>query len=330
MAIANTYSPNAPTGKTNTGSAVSNREDLSAELTILAPEDTPILTLCPKIKASSTFYEWTVDSLSTPVTTGVAEGTDVTSFTNQFQKRGRLGNYVQIFRDDFLVSNLQEATTSVGPANVAQSEAKSLRQLKRSVEATIASSNEMSVENGVGTPYQTRGLGKWLQVAAQGVNPVPVDYRTPTDSIKVAAAGAITETNFNDLIGSIFNVNGEMNSLTLVAGSAIRRAVSGFTRTSGAQGNTYQVTQDSTTKKITLSVELYDTDFGVVKVMNANPACQTSTTGYVINPKYLGFASLIPMSSTRLENQGGGERGFCDITGALVCRHPGAHGKITV
>jgi hypothetical protein len=254
----------------------------------------------------------------------------VTSFTNQFQKRGRLGNYVQIFRDDFLVSNLQEATTSVGPANVAQSEAKSLRQLKRSVEATIASNNEMSVENGVGTPYQTRGLGKWLQVAAQGVNPVPTDYRTPTDSIKVAAAGAITETNFNDLIGSIFNVNGEMNSLTLVAGSAIRRAVSGFTRTSGATGNTYQVTQDSTTKKITLSVELYDTDFGIVKVMNANPACQTSTTGYVINPKYLGFASLIPMSSTRLENQGGGERGFCDITGALVCRHPGAHGKITV
>ena len=325
MAIANTYSPNAPTGKTNTGSAVSNREDLSAELTILAPEDTPLLTLCPKIKASGTFYEWTVDSLSAPVTTGISEGSDVTAFTNQFQKRGRLGNYVQIHRDDFLVSGLQQAVTSVGPANVAQAEAKSMRQLKRNIEATIASDNEMSVENGAGTPYQTRGLGKWLQTAAQAVNPVPTDYRTPSGSIKASLA----ETDFNALIGSIFNVNGEMNSLTLIAGSAVRRAVSGFTRTSGAQGNTYQVTQDSTTKKITLSVELYDTDFGVIKVMNANPACQATGTGYVINPKYLGYASLIPMGSTRLENQGGGERGFVDATGALVCRHPGAHGKIT-
>jgi len=325
MAIANTYSPNAPTGKTNTGSAVSNREDLSAELTILAPEDTPLLTLCPKIKASGTFYEWTVDSLSAPVTTGISEGSDVTAFTNQFQKRGRLGNYVQIHRDDFLVSGLQQAVTSVGPANVAQAEAKSMRQLKRNIEATIASDNEMSVENGAGTPYQTRGLGKWLQTAAQAVNPVPTDYRTPGGSIKTS----LTETDFNALIGSIFNVNGEMNSLTLIAGSAVRRAVSGFTRTSGAQGNTYQVTQDSTTKKITLSVELYDTDFGVIKVMNANPACQATGTGYVINPKYLGYASLIPMGSTRLENQGGGERGFVDATGALVCRHPGAHGKIT-
>ena len=325
MAIANTYSPNAPTGKTNTGSAVSNREDLSQELTILAPEETPLLTLCPKIKASGTFYEWTVDSLNAPVTTGISEGSDVTSFTNQFQKRGRLGNYVQIHRDDFLVSGLQQAVTSVGPANVAQAEMKSLRQLKRSVEATIASNNEMSVENGAGTPYATRGLGKWLQTAAQAVNPVPVDYRTPGDSIKTS----LSETDFNSLIGSIFNVNGEMNSLTLIAGSAVRRAVSGFTRTSGATGNTYQVTQDSTTKKITLSVELYDTDFGVIKVMNANPACMPTGTGYVINPKYLGYASLIPMGSTRLENQGGGERGFVDATGALVCRHPGAHGKIT-
>jgi hypothetical protein len=89
------------------------------------------------------------------------------------------------------------------------------------------------------------------------------------------------------------------------------------------------VSQEATSKKVTLSVELYETDFGLLRVMNANPACQATGTGYVINPKYLGFASLIPMGATRLENQGGGERGFVDATGALVCRHPGAHGKIT-
>lgn len=330
MALSNTYSPTAPAATTGTGSAVANREDLSNELTILAPEDTPILSLCPKLKTTSTFYEWTVDKLSDPVTTGVLENADVSSFTDQFASRGRIGNYVQIFRDNYQVSNLQQATTSVGPANIAQAEAKSMRQLKRNIEARIAGNDEMTVENGSSVPYAMRGLGKWIQNTAQATAPVPADFRTPAGSIKTAAAGAITETNFNDLIGSIFNVNGEMNSLTLIAGSAVRRAVSGFTRTSGATGNTYQVTQDSTSKKITLSVELYDTDFGVVKVMNANPACQLSTTGYVLNPKYLGFASLIPMGSTRMVNNGGGERGYVDAVGTLVCRHPGAHGKITI
>jgi hypothetical protein len=74
---------------------------------------------------------------------------------------------------------------------------------------------------------------------------------------------------------------------------------------------------------------MYDSDFGVVNVINANPAClPNQNRGYVVNPKYLGFNTLIPMGSTRLENQGGGERGFVDMVGTLVCKHPGAHGKI--
>jgi hypothetical protein len=110
MAFSNTFDT------TNPGSAVSNREDLLDVLTILAPEETPVLSSAPKSKASATFVEWTVDSLSAPVTTGVAEGSDVTAFTDKFAGRARLGNYVQKFRRDFMVSDLQNAVDSVGPA----------------------------------------------------------------------------------------------------------------------------------------------------------------------------------------------------------------------
>jgi hypothetical protein len=55
----------------------------------------------------------------------------------------------------------------------------------------------------------------------------------------------------------------------------------------------------------------------------------SSNRGYVVNPKYLGFDTMIPMGSTRLENQGAGERGYVDMVGTLVCKHPGAHGKIS-
>ena len=263
------------------------------------------------------------------MTTGVSEGTDVTSFSDKFADRARLGNYIQLMRRDYLVSNLQQAVTSVGPANIAQAEAKSMRELKRDIEATIASSKEMTVENGAGTPYGMRGLGKWIDNNAQSTNPVPAAYRTNTNSILTTT---VTESTFNTMLGSIFAANGEMNSLTLVANTALRQVISGFTRSQTAStAGIYHVNQDATSKTVTLSVNLYDSDFGIVKIINGNPACMptaTTNVGYVINPKYLGFNTLIPMGATRLENQGGGERGYIDVAGTLVCKHPQAHGKI--
>lgn len=327
MPISNTYSPNAPSARTGQGSAIGNREDLSNELTLLAPEETPLLSLCGKGTAKSTFSEWTADKLSAPATAGISEGADVNSFSDKFADRARLGNYVQIFRRDFLVSNLQEAVASVGPANIAQAEAKSMRELKRDVEARICSNSDRSVEDGAGTPYALRGLGSWL--SSTGPADVPAAYRTPAASI---LGSAPTETTFNDIIASIFSVNGEANALSLVANVALRKVISNFTRSSGAAASeaVYTVNQNADSKKVTHSVQLYDSDFGVVKVINGNPDCMTGASGYLVNPSYLQFNTLIPMGATRLENQGGGERGFVDMTGTLVCKHPGAHGKITL
>ena len=111
MAFSNTFDT------TNPGSAVSNREDLTDVLTILAPEETPVLSSASKQKSSATFTEWTVDALSAPSTAGIDEGADVTTFTDQFAGRARLGNYVQKFRRNFKVSDLQEAVDSVGPVS---------------------------------------------------------------------------------------------------------------------------------------------------------------------------------------------------------------------
>ena len=90
MAFSNTFDT------TNPGSAVSNREDLTDVLTILAPEETPVLSSASKKRSSATFTEWTVDALSAPSTAGVDEGADVTTFTDQFAGRARLGNYKKL------------------------------------------------------------------------------------------------------------------------------------------------------------------------------------------------------------------------------------------
>lgn len=324
MSFSNTFDT------TNPGSGVSNREDLLDVLTILAPEETPILSSANKSAASATFVEWTVDSLAAPNTAGVSEGADVTAFTDKFSGRARLGNYTQKFRRDYMVSDLQEAVDSVGPAKIAQAEAKAIRELKRDIEATLCGTQDRAVENGAGTAYGLRGLGDWIDSA--GPSDVPADFRTPADSIH--ASGDFTETVFNNLITSIFRVTGATNSLTLVADTALRREVTDFARLAeSGQVSVRDVNYQGESGTISLSVDLYQSDHGIVSIVNMNPDCAPDTTnkdtGYLINPEYFGIAELIPMGSTRLPNMGGGERGFVDCALTSLVMHPGAHGKIT-
>ena len=278
--------------------------------------------------------------IASPSTAGVKEGADVTAFTDQFANRARLGNYVQKFRRDFLVSDLQEAVDSVGPAKVAQAEAKAIRELKRDVEATILSDNDQQAETGA-VPYKMRGLGEFIKSGAQTTNPVPADYRTPSGSIDANGA-SITEAQFNTIVRSIYRANGEANNLTLIADTSLRKQIADFARFSAdsavsANAGVRSVNYDGNDSTIKLSVEIYQSDFGIVSIVNMNPETNPETVtgananhdrGYMINPEYYGIHELIPMGSTRLPNMGGGERGFVDCALTLGVYAPAAHGKI--
>jgi hypothetical protein len=334
MSFSDSFTP-TKTPLTGPGSAVSNREDLTDVLTILAPEETPVLSSASKKKASSTFVEWTVDKLADPVTDGISEGADVTAFTDKFASRARLGNYVQKFRRDYMVSDLQEAVDSVGPAKVAQAEAKAIREIKRDIEKTLLSDNDRSAEDGAGTPYKLRGLGRWIGGTDSDV---PLDYRTPAGSVSTAGAD-LTETGLNSLIRSVYEQIGSTQNLTLVADTNLRTQISDFARfangvaDAGTDAYIRTVNTDMGNSTIKLSVEIYQSDFGTVTIVNSNPKCSNDTTnldeGYLVNPEYYGIHDLIPMGSTRLPNMGGGERGYVDCSLTLGVYHPAAHGKIT-
>jgi hypothetical protein len=307
---------------------------LTDVLTILAPEETPILSSANKERATATNVEWTVDSLSAPVTSGISEGADVTAFTDKFAGRARLSNRVQKFRRDYMVSDLQEAVDSVGPAKIAQAEAKAIRELKRDIEATLSGTQDSAIENGAGVANALRGLGDWIDSA--GPADVPAAFRTEADSIVDVTDDVFAESELNGLISSIFKVTGTSENLMLIADTALRTDISDFARIGGVSGDSVRtVNYSGESGSIKLSVDLYQSDHGVVSVVNANPDCaptqagQAGMQGYLINPEYYGVHELIPMGSTRLPNLGGGERGFVDCALTLGVYHPGAHGKIT-
>lgn len=322
MAFSNTFDTTSP------GSAALNREDLHDAITQLAPSETPVLSSAEKFKANATYVEWGVDKLSAPTTTAVAEGADVSNFDDKFENVARLGNYVHKLRRSYRVSDLQQAVSSVGPQDIARAELKAVKELKRDAEAALIGTQDRAAENGAGTAYTMRGLGDWLDSA--GPSDVPAAYRTPSDSIH--SSGTFTETILNRMVTSIYRVSGVTNSLTLVADTALRRAITDFARADTITGAVRQNDNSYLNNMIKLAVGVYQSDHGLVTIVDMNPDCSPDTTnkdvGYLVNPEYYAVGELISLGSTRLPNLGGGERGYVDWTGTLKVSHPGAHGVI--
>lgn len=314
------------------------REDLTDFLTILVPEDTPKLSMFSKSsRPTGYFQEWQVDTLQNVSFGGVLEGQDISSFTNQSAARARVGNYIQKFQETWSVSDILEAVDVAGVASeVANDKEKTVRQIKRDIEASIGSDTEMQADDGT-VPYISRGLGKWVQNTAQSVNPVPASYRTPAASIDTTATGSLTESLFNGVFQSIFEQNGGKRNYTLFAGPNLKKAISKFQRYESATNPTpYTVTQAADEKKITLDVTMYDGDFHKVAIIpdmfnglvtGGTTTNQSRARGYVVDLALTGWGYLIGMESRELPDQGGGRRGFIKAVGTLMVKNPLGLGK---
>jgi len=316
-----------------------DREDLTDFLTILSPEDTPKVSTFPKSKRMSNAYqEWQVDSLTAVNFAGVPEGQDVLSFTNQAVSRARLGNYVQQFREQWMVSRLQEASDVAGiSSEVANAKMKAMRQLKRSIEACIGSDNDRQQESPP-LPYKMRALGKWIN-ATPGTD-VPAAFRTPSANIDTTTTGALGESAFNDVFQSIFQQVGGRRSYSLFAGPSLKRSISKFQRQEGTStAKSYMVTQDASEHKIDLDVTIYVGDFHTVTIVPdlfngildaADPSTTTNqqkARGYVIDPDLVGIGYMLGIESNELPDLGGGRRGFILAALTLMVKNPLGLGK---
>lgn len=307
-----------------------NREDLTDAISILEPESTPFISMMKKGRATGTFVEVQVDRLKTSTFNGVSEGEDVGSFSNQAEDRARIGNYVQKFRQTWKVSDIQQLVDTAGVASEkANAEGKCVRQIKRDIEGAFCSAQDRQAEAGSGTPYKTRGMLKWLGVGGQ-----PSDVPAFAQNVANDTTGTQTETTFNSVLQELYTANGMPGGqLTLIAGPSLKQEISNFSRQLAATNGTYVVNQDAESRKITLSVNVYEGDFGLVNIVPSTLINRTSGSetvdadaGLLIDPEYVAMHTLKAESSSELEDQGGGSRGYVDVIAALSCLSPVAHG----
>jgi hypothetical protein len=307
-----------------------NREDLLDVLTILEPEETPVSSMIPKSRANASFVEWQVDDLQDPDFSGIAEGADIESFANKAENRARLGNYIQIFRREWKVSDVQQLVTTAGvPSENANSAAKCMREIKRDLESAICSDQDRQAEDGVST-FKTRGLGDWIDTA--GPSDVPARYRVAAGQVDSNTMINTTESTFNATIQARYEQVGQKEDLYLVAGPTLKKTITFFSRAdTSSTDSTLSVTQPAEAKKLTLTVQEYDGDFGRVYILPSLFNGRTTGTGldatvrhrgYMFNPGHLGLAVLQSENSERLENQGGGERGYCKLMASLCVKNP--------
>jgi len=302
-----------------------NREDLKQLATVIAATQAPVCGLLPTRKITNKRPVVLMDSLSTPQATGHIEGNDTDTGVDKFGSVGEYTGQAQRIVREWKVTREQETQNSAVVADKAGASEKALKELMRDKELVVCGDQGKTPDVPGATAGVTAGLG---DITTNGNTDFSAAYQTPTASIYSSTKALFDDAAFNAVLASMFGQGGEFLDLHLVAGTGLRsHIVESFTRTAGAAS---QIDYNMNgTAVIPYTVEMYDSDFGTVKIINGNPACMPSVDrGYVIDPKYLEWGEIYGEGSEEYEDRGSGVSGACDLYGSLLSQGPNGLGKI--
>lgn len=141
--------------------AVGNREDLSNEISRIAPEQTPFCSNIGRGTCDNTYFEWQIEDLEAIDTDNShLEGDDTAIEASNV--RDRVGTYAQIFKKSFSVSGTQESMDTAGlESEIDRQKMLKLIALKRDVENIFLGKQASRQQSGANT-RRTAGALSWL------------------------------------------------------------------------------------------------------------------------------------------------------------------------
>ncbi len=314
---------------------VGKREDLADYISLVDAKDTPIVSMVPKgSKPGNTLLQWQADNMPSPQSTGSVDGVDVSSYENLNSGRALINNYIQVFQRAIRVSPLAVDVSIVAGLRdeLAGMIAKGIKLLKRDMELTVSSDNDMQADNGT-VPYLTRGLGSWIQNGAQALNPVPSAFRTPSASINTTATGSFAETDAQGVLTSIYGQTGQFKTYDTVVGTSLKRAFSNLLYTTTASGtNQYQsirtLSRDASSDVYSASVDVFNGDFGSLR-LHPSTFLPNAFRGYVLDMDLLELRYTNMPEVTELPDAGGGPARLIKAVAGLVVKNPLGLGKFS-
>lgn len=271
------------------------REDLIDAVTNVSPSKTPLLSgLRRGPDATNTLHEYAVDTFASAADNAAVEASGFTAV--DLTQPSRANNKTQIFKDDILVSDTEIAVNGVVNAWQYQME-KGLVEHAKDIELAFMAGTTASGASGVAR--RLTGV-----IAA-----------LTTNATTQASAQTLTEAGYNDLLELIYASTDESPNVAFVGGK-LKRTISGFTG-----GSTKNV--DAEDKRLTASVDIYEGDFGVQKIMLHRDVANVAAGRDLVlmNMDYHRISYLRPTRMEKLEKDGDRER--AQIVTEVTLEHRG-------
>ncbi len=305
-----------PTNTFDTYDSSGEREDLADRIYNISPTEVPFLSMCARGKATGALHEWQTDALEAAVTTNkVVEGDDVDA--DAAAATTRLGNYTQLSDKAVSTSSRQDAVSKAGrKSEMAYQAAKRSRALKRDMESVLTQ-NQVKEAGSSSVASALASLETWIAqndvFGAGGASPTGDGTDAPTDGSQTA----FTEANLKASIQSTWNEGGDPDCL--MVGGFNKQAVSGFTG-----GSTrFDKSED---KKLVAAVDVYESDFGTIKVVPNR--FQRARSAFLLQKDMWAVAYLQPFKLEDLAKTGHSNRKLLSVEFTLEARNEKASGAI--
>lgn len=246
-----------PTDSFTSFDAIGNREDLSDVIYDISPTKTPFMSGIAKVTATATNHEWQTDALAAASNSNfVIEGDDAT--TVAVVPTVRLGNRTCISDKVPQVTGTQRKNSSAGRGDEMDYQTvKSMRELKRDVEAILLNNNAKVTGNN-STARECAGVEAWIatntSAGAGGSDPAGTGADARTDGTQRAFA----EADLESVLAGIADSGGEPTKI--MVGSANKQALSAFS------GNSSRFV-DGKEQVLSPAIHVYRSDFGDLDVV---------------------------------------------------------------
>ena len=287
------------TTSTDTYDQIGIREDLSDVIHNISPEETPFFSNAGTKSVDNTFFEWQTDSLAAVSADTAVEGADATFTTAS--PTNRVGNYTEIIQKTAMTSGTLEATDRAGrKREMAYQVLKRAKEIRRDLEHHLVGISQEKVQgnNTTPTPRKTASLQTWMATntsrGATGTDPTGDGSDVPTDGTQ----RAFTETLLAEVIDKCYLSGG--NPDVIMAAPFNKRAINNFS------GNSSEQNLSVEDKKIINAVSLYESDYGVMKVVPNR--FQRARDVLVLEMDYWKIATLRPMRNEEIAKTGDSEK----------------------
>jgi hypothetical protein len=295
-----------------------NREDLADAIYRIDPEDTPFMSMVPRVKATAVLHEWSTQALSSINTSNARLEGDAlarAAATNPVRKQ----NYCQISSRDATVTGTQRATNPAGIDDMMayQMSLKSV-ELKRDQEAILLGNQGQNAGNTT-TARTLRSFNAWLSGnGSRGTN--GADSTAATAAALDGTAGDIrtlTEDIFKDAIKDAFDDGGAPK--VALCGSFNKQIISGFTGRSSAR-------EMVDAERVQASVSVYASNFGDIKIVPNRT--QRGRDVYLVDPTKVAVAYLRAFEPQEMGRVGDALTRDIISEYTLEMRHANAHAGI--